>query len=192
MTESSSTTAKQESPANLLKTALATIAVIILILALGLIGNQLYEIEEQLARDVPLAVAEGASLPAHVVVGGRAVYVPAYSHIYTGQGTPTPLAVTLSVRNTDPEHAIRIERVRYFDGEGRQLREMTEDGPVALKPMQTHALLIEQQQGGGGSGANFLVEWSAEETVNRPIIEAIMVGDGGLSFKSRGEPIERR
>lgn len=192
MIDGSDPSAKRESPADLLKTALATVAVIIFIIVLGFIGNRLHDIEEKLAHDMPLAVTGSLSLPAEFVVGGRAVYVPAYAHIYTGQGTPTPLAITLSVRNTDPEHRIRIDRVEYFDSEGKRLRNMTEEGPLILEPMQTLAVVIEQQERAGGSGANFLVEWSAGETVNRPIIEAIMVGDGGLSFKSRGEPIERR
>ena len=182
---------KDASSRSLIKTALATVAVMLLILALGFIGNRLSEIEEQLAFSHPVASDAIAILPVGLVAKGRAVYVPAYSHIYVQGGEATLLETTLSVRNTDPEHPMRIDRVRYFDSDGKPLRELT-DGPNVLGPMQTLSYLVEERDRSGGSGANFVVEWSAADAINRPIIEAVMIGAGGLSFKSRGEPIERR
>ena len=44
----------------------------------------------------------------------------------------------------------------------------------------------------GGSGANFIVEWSSETPVNPPIIESVMIGaqsSQGISFTSRGREI---
>jgi hypothetical protein len=174
----------------LIRTSLATAVVLVLIIGLGLIGGQLHDIEEQLAFRTPAATGLPATLPADVVAKGRAVYVPAYSHIYSSSGAAVLLATTLSVRNTDPEHPIRIDRVHYFDGDGDLIRELAED-PLLLQPMQTVSFLIEEKDTTGGSGANFVVEWSAQKEINRPIIEAIMIGDAGLSFKSRGEPIDR-
>ncbi len=46
----------------------------------------------------------------------------------------------------------------------------------------------------GGSGANFIIEWSADGEVNPPIAEAVMIGtdkNHQMSFTSRGEPIVR-
>jgi len=41
---------------------------------------------------------------------GQTVYVPGYSHIYTGdKERPVLLAVTVSIRNTDPNHWIQIQ-----------------------------------------------------------------------------------
>ena len=182
---------KDQSPRGVIKTAFATVAAMVLILALGFIGNRLNDIEEQLAYSYPLVTDSVGSLPADVVAKGRAVYVPAYSHIYARGGAAILLETTLSVRNTDPEHQMRLDRVRYFDGDGKPLRQLT-DGPVVLAPMQTLSYLIEGRDRGGGSGANFVVEWSAADVLNRPIIEAAMIGPNGLSFKSRGEPIDRR
>ena len=40
---------------------------------------------------------------------GQAIYVPAYSHIYCGdRERPFLLAVTVSIRNTDPNQPIKI------------------------------------------------------------------------------------
>ena len=43
---------------------------------------------------------------------GQTVYVPIYSHIYSGlKGRPFELAATLSIRNTDPQSPITITSV---------------------------------------------------------------------------------
>jgi hypothetical protein len=124
---------------------------------------------------------------------GRSVYVPAYSHIYSRGGQPFLLEVTLSVRNTDPERPIRIDRVRYHDTQGSLIRELGEQ-PLTLAPLQTASYLVEKRDLEGGSGANFVVDWSAEEAVNPPIFEAVMIGvdrTHNISFTSRGQPIAR-
>jgi hypothetical protein len=167
------------------------VASVAAVAAAALIGTAVYITGQLQDLDEKLAGGDAGALPASVVAKGRAVYVPAYAHIYTGAGEPMLLATTLSVRNTDPEHDLSIDRVRYFDGDGVVLREFAEE-PRSLAPMQTESYRIEQQDAAGGSGANFVVEWSADETINRPIIEAVMIGDAGVSFTSRGTPIDRR
>lgn len=173
-------------------TVLAAFAVAAIILAMLYVGSRLETIEDQLRfQPTQSASEQSASIPA--ISMGRSVYVPAYSHIYSQGGRAFLLEVTLSVRNTDPEYPIRIDRVRYYDTQGRQIREFIE-APITIGPLQTATYLVEKKDAEGGSGANFIVEWSAREAVNPPIIEAVMVGIGtthNLSFTSRGEPIGR-
>ena len=46
---------------------------------------------------------------------GKTIYVPAYSHIYIGDHEkPFLLTVTLSIRNTDPEHPTNITTVNLL------------------------------------------------------------------------------
>ncbi len=174
---------------HLLLPIVGSVVAIGLILMLGFIANQLIEIEETIAFRPPLAGP--AVLPTDIVTKGRAVYVPAYSHIYRQGGAAMPLETTLSVRNTDPAHPLRIDQVRYSDTDGKAIRELVED-PVVLGPLQTASYLVEKGDRSGGSGANFIVEWSAQQELNPPIIEAIMIGREGVSFTSRGVPVERR
>ena len=55
---------------------------------------------------------------------GQTVYVPIYSHIYSGlKGRPFNLAATLSIRNTDPQHPIRLVSVKFYDSEGKLVKE---------------------------------------------------------------------
>lgn len=158
----------------------------LLILGLGFMAGRLQNVEEQVAFQSPASSLP--RLPGSMVREGRSVYVAAYSHIYRGGGEAVPLAVTLSVRNTDAAEPIQIDQVRYFDGDGSLVREQPE-APLVLGPMATASFLVEADDRTGGSGANFLVDWSAKTEVSVPLIEAVMIGEG-LSFKSRGEPVQ--
>ncbi len=123
---------------------------------------------------------------------GQMVYVPAYSHIYIGdRERPFLLAVTLSIRNTDPSSPLTVSRVGYFDSDGRLLREYTEK-PVVIQPFSSTRIVINESDASGGSGASFHVRWQADRAINQPIIETIMIGtksQQGISFTSRGQVV---
>lgn len=124
-------------------------------------------------------------------VEGQIVYVPAYSHVYHGDGKPNLLTITLSVRNTSMDKEIVVRSVRYFNTKGREVRSYL-DQPVRLPALGTTEVLIERDDASGGSGANFLVEWFADQPVTEPIIEAVMIDTGsqqGISFVRRGSVI---
>jgi len=126
-------------------------------------------------------------------VKGQTVYVPVYSHIYHGdREIPYYLAVTLSVRNTDPAHSLTILSVDYFDTEGKLLKSFLQ-GEVSLPPMGSKDYMLKESDRSGGSGANFIVKWRSSAKVTEPIIETIMirtVSQQGISFTSRGQAIE--
>jgi hypothetical protein len=122
------------------------------------------------------------------------VYVPDYAHIYVGSGrTRYALTTTLSVRNTDPDRPITVNSVRYYDTGGTLGRQFL-DEPRRLGPLGTVDFVVAEHDTSGGSGANFIVEWSAERPVSDPVIEAVFISTRagrGLSFTSRGVPIAR-
>jgi len=123
---------------------------------------------------------------------GQIVYVPIYSHIYSGvKGRPFDLAATLSIRNTDPKYPISIVSVKFYDTEGKLVKEYL-DAPVILKALASTRYIITEGEKAGGSGANFMVIWNSEKEVNPPIIEGVMIGTHsgqGISFVSRGQVI---
>ena len=126
---------------------------------------------------------------------GQTLYVPVYSHIYWG---PKPrafnLACTLSIRNIDPEEAITVTSVDYYNTEGKKIRAFL-DKPVKIPALATKEYYIEEKDTAGGSGANFLVRWTAEKDANAPIVECIMIGveaAQGVSFTSRGRVVLER
>lgn len=126
---------------------------------------------------------------------GQTVYVPCYSHIYHGVKTrPINLTVTLSVRNTDPEHALTLASVDYHDTSGKLVKRYLAS-PVRLEPLMTAEFIVAETDVSGGSGANFMVRWSAEEPVNPLFVEAVMIGTSsqqGISFTSQGIPLAGR
>lgn len=129
------------------------------------------------------------------LVAGQVVYVPVYSHIYFRDARrDIDLAATLSIRNTDSEHAIRVTAVRYYDSDGALVRSYP-NTPRSLGPMASTDYLVEQQDDTGGAGANFIVEWAADRAVTAPVIEAVMISASssqGISFVTQGRVLKSR
>lgn len=128
---------------------------------------------------------------------GQLVYLPVYSHIYHGsldrKGNPgkVMLSAMVSIRNTDPKRAIRVTSARYFNTEGKQLREFV-TAPRTVPAFGTLELFVEQHDESGGSGANFAIAWEADAAVNPPVIEAVhaaIEGARSLLFSTAGTPI---
>lgn len=123
---------------------------------------------------------------------GQTLYVPVYSHIYSGdRERPIYLAVTVSIRNTDPAGSIQVTAVDYYDSDGKQLRRFL-DKPITLAPMASTRYVVKESDKSGGSGANFLVHWQSIEPVNPPLTEGVMISTAsqlGISFSTRGVPI---
>ncbi len=122
----------------------------------------------------------------------KLVYVPTYSHIFTqDQSRNIDLAATLSIRNTDPDRAITIDEVTYFDSDGGALRSYIDDSMI-LPPLASRSFVVAESDRLGGAGANFLVEWRSSEVVSGPLIETVMISTRstqGISFVSRGVTI---
>ncbi|MEG5042479.1 MULTISPECIES: DUF3124 domain-containing protein [unclassified Microcoleus] len=129
------------------------------------------------------------------VVMGQTVYVPIYSHIYhyNSQDQVMNLSATLSIRNTDLTNSIIITSVRYYDTDGKLIRQDIKS-PVELKPLASTDFFIAADDTSGGSGANFIVEWVAEKTVYEPVIEAVMISTSssqGISFVSPAKVLKK-
>ena len=124
---------------------------------------------------------------------GQKVYIPIYSHIYSGvKARPFDLAAILSIRNTDPSNPITVFEVKYYDSEGKLIKDYI-DEPVKLGALASTRYIITEADKSGGSGANYIVSWKAEKPVNPPIIEGVMIGTHsgqGISFVSRGQAIK--
>ncbi len=123
---------------------------------------------------------------------GQTIYALAYSHIYSGdRARPFLLTVTLSIRNIDPKHTITITTVDYYETQGNLLKNFL-DKPVTLKPLESMRYVVPQKDKTGGSGANFIVKWKSDKSVNPPIVESLMIGtqsQQGVSFSSRSQVI---
>lgn len=138
-----------------------------------------------LAAAVPASTAgEGPRTSA-----GQTVYVPVYSHIYSGdRERPILLAVTVSVRNVDPKQTITLVQADYHDSQGRKLKSFLA-APVTIPPLGSERFVVAESDKRGGSGASFILRWEAAGAVHEPLTESVMVGTQsqlGLTFTSRG------
>lgn len=128
------------------------------------------------------------------VVSSEVIYVPAYSHVYSmTRDRQFDLSVTLSIRNTDLEYPIVVSSVRYYDNNGKLVKEYL-DKPRRLAPMASADFFVAQMDRSGGLGANFIVEWAADQKVHEPVVEAIMIGILGnqsVSLISPGRVLSR-
>lgn len=123
---------------------------------------------------------------------GQTVYVPVYSNVLIGDRPHAfELASTICIRNTDMEHSLKIIVADYYDNDGNLIRKFIAK-PLILKPLATTAFFIEEKDTRGGLGANFIVTWKADEAIDTPIIECVMIGTKmglGMSLVSPGKII---
>ncbi len=145
-----------------------------------------------LALMLALTGAAPAAAAEPMKSSGQTLYVPVYSHIYSGdRERPLYLAVTISIRNTDADRGIQITSVDYFDTEGKLLRRYL-DNPLELGPLASTRYIVGESDKAGGSGANFIVRWKASAPVSPPVVEGIMISTAsqlGVSFTSSGRII---
>jgi len=122
------------------------------------------------------------------------VYVPIYSDIYSkSKDTRFLLTATLSVRNTSLVDTIYMNSINYYNTQGDLVRSYIESKSY-LRPMETIDYVIEQDDDTGGSGANFLITWSASNKHVKPVFQAIHIstnGQQGVSFTTEGKSIGR-
>ncbi len=109
---------------------------------------------------------------------GQSLYLPIYSHMYHGdpdaKGKPlrTLLSAHVSIRNTDSRSAIKVVSARYYDTDGRLVREYV-PAPRVIQPLGTLELFVPLTDMSGGSGANFLIEWKSDVPANPPMADAL-------------------
>lgn len=121
----------------------------------------------------------------------RLVYVPVYSRLFLAKASFWEMAASLSIRNTDTDQTLFVHEINYVDTAGDVIEHYLET-PYQLDPMATATLTLPQWDERGGTGANFLVRWSGESGINKPIIEAVMAGTRGtqsFSFVRAGQEI---
>nr|WP_293304049.1 DUF3124 domain-containing protein [Allomuricauda sp.] len=137
------------------------------------------------ARTVALSASDS-------LVNGSS-YLSVYSQVYSETEHRTHnLTATISMRNTNLKDTIYIRKAEYFDTHGNAIRTYF-DAPIYIKPMETVEIVIDEKDPAGGTGANFLFDWSIKPTSHEPYFEGVMIstsGQQGLSFTTKGIRVE--
>lgn len=138
-----------------------------------------------------LAAERGGAQPS--LSKGQTLYVPIYSEVLVGDRQGTVLVrATVTVRNTDPRHALSVISADYHDLKGKLVRSFVDD-PVAVGPLATIRFAIPEIDTVGGISPSMIIRWSSEKAINQPIAESLMIttfGHQGISFLSRGQVLD--
>lgn len=107
------------------------------------------------------------------------VYVPIYSDIYSGsRNMKYDLTATLSIRNTSLTDSVFLEKIDYYNNDGLLVRSYV-DGVLLLNPMQSVQYVIAKDDQEGGTGANFIVCWGANQDQVYPVMQGVMISTEG-------------
>ena len=131
---------------------------------------------------------------------GQTLYLPVYSHVWHGDRVISgkyPLkylvSALISIRNTSLKTPIRVISARYYNTEGKLLKEYLPK-PSTVGAMGTLELFVEREDSEGGSGANFVIQWDAAVPTNPPIVEAVhanIKGSQSLTFITSARAIQQ-
>ena len=119
-------------------------------------------------------------------------YLSVYSSIYSLSEHKThDLTATVSMRNVHPTDTVYLTQADYFNTDGDLVKHYLQF-PILIEPLETLEIVINERDRTGGTGATFIVHWSADSTIPPPYFEAVMIstpGSQGLSFTTKGVPI---
>jgi hypothetical protein len=96
------------------------------------------------------------------------------------------------VRNPNIHGDITVDYVEYHDSHGKLVRAFLKK-PLVLPAMSTVDFVVDERDDSGGSGANFLLQWSSKTPVNPPVVESVMISTRsgqGISFTCPAVPID--
>ncbi len=130
--------------------------------------------------------------PEDSLVNGT-TYLSSYSEIYVkSEQRKFSLTGTISMRNMNLTDTVYISSSAYYGTNGEIVRRYF-DFPVFVAPMETVEIIISDEDIAGGTGDNFLFEWSKPRGANDPFFEGIFIstyGQQGISFTTSGRRLD--
>ncbi|WP_308992844.1 DUF3124 domain-containing protein [Mariniflexile litorale] len=119
-------------------------------------------------------------------------YLSVYSQIYSEtEHRIHSLTATVSLRNINTKDTVFVDKATYYNTHGEAIRSYF-DKTIFIAPMETVEIIIDESDKEGGTGANFLFDWSIKSNSNAPFFESVMIstsGQQGISFTTQGKNI---
>lgn len=135
------------------------------------------------------------ALAGAILSSGQLLYVPVYSELAYGGGRHTlNLSATLTIRNTDRTHRLRLTRVDYYSAAGTLLRSHLPK-PQTIAPMASIEYIVGGADRSGGTATSFLVEWESLTPLSPPVVEAVIISAASthaISFQSAARVLEEK
>jgi len=127
---------------------------------------------------VSLALLAGPAAAAVKLVKGQTLYLPCSTNFITAN-YPFNIKAAIFIYNTDPQHAITIDKLDFYNSSGKFVKKYLEH-PLKLEPSAgTYRRIKNPVQGEAGAAAHFIVQWQAQTKVVQPIIRCLMLGARG-------------
>ncbi|NMM48891.1 DUF3124 domain-containing protein [Marinigracilibium pacificum] len=130
--------------------------------------------------------------PQDSLINGQS-YLSVYSQIYSQTEHRThDLTATISLRNMNASDTLYITKAEYFDTHGKSIRTYFKK-TIYIAPMETVEIIIKEEDREGGTGGNFIFDWSIKPNTYEPLFEAVMIstyGQQGLSFTTQGKRLK--
>lgn len=166
--------------------------VLILLLVVAFISCNYKESKQEISFPPTSFHADTLKIPD---IGGRklrgqVLYMPVYSNIPYQYKQQYDLSAFLAIHNTDLKNQIKVTKVDFLNTEGLLVKSYVSTDQ-RINPLATMIVVIPKTDQ-SGTGANFILEWMADQLVNEPLIESIMTdisGNKGLAFVSTGRII---
>ena len=128
-----------------------------------------------------------ASLKPGLLTNGK-TYLAVNPSIYDQSNTGLiNLTTTVSLRNLDPEREVQLNAIQLYDTGGNLVKAYIAS-PILMQPLETLQLIIVHEDNSGGTGANFVFDWSTQPLGIEPRFDAVMISTygQGISFQFEG------
>jgi hypothetical protein len=96
------------------------------------------------------------------------------------------------MRNVYEGDTLIINSSKYYNTKGELIRSYF-DKPIYIAPLETVNIVVDEDDLEGGTGANFIFDWSSHKSLPEPYFDAVMISYGsgqGVSFTSHGIKIK--
>lgn len=146
------------------------------------------------ARDFDVSSLQSDIIPVKRV-SGQLLYMPVYSNVpYEIDTIMFDMSAFVAIHNTDLSTNIFLTKVLYFNQEGKLVDDFLQGNKIELKPLCTKEFYISYEDK-SGTGANFLIEWTADSLVNDPLVESVTIclkPNNTVAILSKGKIISER
>lgn len=107
------------------------------------------------------------------MVSGQLLYLPVYSNVpYQIDTTTFDMSAFVAIHNTDLSFPITLTKVLYFNKFGKLVTDYLNNKNYKIEPLATKDFYVPYEDQ-SGTGANFLIEWTADTIIYEPLIESI-------------------
>ncbi len=92
---------------------------------------------------------------------------------------PINVNATIVIHNTDPDHAINIVKMDFYNTSGRLVETYLQQ-PLKLNPSAgTRVHVKNPLSGQEGTAAHFVIQWQADTKVVEPLVRGLLMGARG-------------